>query len=244
MGIRSTLKNLIWFTTDYLKIRSQLKNNNDFVLGKLFPIFTDKSDVSGSASGHYFHQDLFIAQKIFENQPNRHIDIGSRIDGFVAHVASFREIEVLDIRPNLSNVHKNINFKVLDLMNVSISDKEIVDSISSLHVIEHFGLGRYGDDVDVDGHLKGLEAIYSLLQFGGKFYFSTPIGPQRIEFNAHRVFSINYLMDQFISKYKIDSFSFVDDNGELHKNIKLNNELIDTNCGCNYGCGIFELTKK
>ncbi len=244
MGIRSTLKNLIWFTTDYLKIRSQLKNNNDFVLGKLFPIFTDKSDVSGSASGHYFHQDLFIAQKIFENQPNRHIDIGSRIDGFVAHVASFREIEVLDIRPNLSNVHKNINFKVLDLMNVSISDKEIVDSISSLHVIEHFGLGRYGDDVDVNGHLKGLEAIYSLLQFGGKFYFSTPIGPQRIEFNAHRVFSINYLMDQFISKYKIDSFSFVDDNGELHKNIKLNNELIDTNCGCNYGCGIFDLTKK
>jgi len=27
------------------------------------------------------------------------VDIGSRVDGFVAHVASFREIEVFDVRP-------------------------------------------------------------------------------------------------------------------------------------------------
>jgi hypothetical protein len=27
------------------------------------------------------------------------------------------------------------------------------DSISSLHAIEHFGLGRYGDTIDVNGHL-------------------------------------------------------------------------------------------
>ena len=38
----------------------------------------------------------------------RHVDIGSRLDGFVAHVASFREIEVLDIRPLKVNKHKNI----------------------------------------------------------------------------------------------------------------------------------------
>jgi len=58
----------------------------------------DRFDQSGTASGHYFHQDLLVASRIFINNPEKHVDIGSRIDGFVAHVASFREIEVFDIR--------------------------------------------------------------------------------------------------------------------------------------------------
>jgi len=43
-----------------------------------------------TASGHYFHQDLLVAGKIFKNNPIKHVDIGSRMDGFIAHVASFR----------------------------------------------------------------------------------------------------------------------------------------------------------
>ena len=40
-----------------------------------------------------------MSQLIFENSPKNILDIGSRIDGFVAHVLTFREIDVLDIRP-------------------------------------------------------------------------------------------------------------------------------------------------
>jgi SAM-dependent methyltransferase len=237
-------KNLSWFLNDYFKIKSQLRNNKDFVLGKIFPILTDKIGFSGNAMGHYFHQDLYVAQKIFINQPISHVDIGSRIDGFVAHVASFREIEVLDIRANKIDSQENIKFRILDLMFDNNLQECSIDSISCLHVIEHFGLGRYGDLIDVNGHLKGLNSIWKLLKKGGRFYFSTPIGTQRIEFNAHRVFSIDYLLKQLCSKYHIECFSFVDDKGNFHKNIVLNNELIDNNCGCFYGCGIFELIKK
>ena len=49
---------------------------------------------AGESQGHYFHQDLLVANQIFLNSPERHIDIGSRIDGFVARVAAFREIEI------------------------------------------------------------------------------------------------------------------------------------------------------
>jgi hypothetical protein len=62
-------------------------------------ILEDFADNAGVAKGHYFHQDLLVAKYIFEAKPERHIDVGSRVDGFVAHVASFREIEVLDVRP-------------------------------------------------------------------------------------------------------------------------------------------------
>ena len=70
-----------------------------------YPCLTDFYSQSGVARGHYFHQDLYIAQKIFRKAPAKHVDVGSRIDGFVAHVASFRELEVLDLRELPSKFH-------------------------------------------------------------------------------------------------------------------------------------------
>ena len=93
-----------------------------------------------------------------------------------------------------SNV-KNIHFVQADLMADCSHLHNSSTSISSLHAIEHFGLGRYGDPVRPDGHLLGLDNIYRILRNEGKFYFSVPIGPQRVEFNAHRVFSLQYLLN-------------------------------------------------
>jgi len=210
---------------------------------KNFPCLRDIGEDGGNTSGHYFHQDLLVAQHIYKAQPVKHVDIGSRIDGFVAHVASFREIEVIDIRA-LSNELPNVKFVQADMMN-PIGDrlKNYSDSVSSLHAMEHFGLGRYGDPIDAEGYLKGLNNVYEILQSGGTFYFSVPIGPQRVEFNAHRVFSIRYLLDYFNGKYTLESFSFVDDKGDIHRNVELDDRSIDDNCGCKYGCGIFILKK-
>ena len=73
---------------------------------KNYMVLHDYHDNAGILKGHYFHQDLIVANSIFKNQPRRHIDIGSRIDGFVSSVASFREIEVIDIRPITKVKHK------------------------------------------------------------------------------------------------------------------------------------------
>lgn len=82
-----------------------------------------------------------------------------------------------------------------------------------------------------------------MLKSGGMFYFSTPIGEQRIEFNAHRVFSVGFLLSLFTDDYELKSFSFIDDNNHFHPEAKLNDENIKNNFGCTYGCGIFELQK-
>ncbi len=121
--------------------------------------------------------------------------------------------------------------------------KERADSLSCLHTLEHFGLGRYGEPVNYNGYLLGLDNLYKILKKDGKFYFSVPIGPQRIEFDAHRVFSINYLLKLFDNKYHIDCFSYVDDEGNFHENQLIQDSSKNDNFGCNYGCGIFEMTK-
>lgn len=228
---------------DYFKLKSQKGRDISFPFGRFFPITDDKNDESGNMRGHYFHQDLYVAKLIFKNNPRKHVDIGSRTDGFVAHVASFREIEIIDIRIQTSKV-SNIRFKQADLMQLPQDMIEYTDSISSLHAIEHFGLGRYGDPIDYNGSIKAIENITKMLKKGGKLYFSVPIGPQRIEFNAHRVFSISYLLDIFLKDYELLSFSYVDDNGDLNEKPELSKENINNNFGCHYGCGIFELRKK
>jgi hypothetical protein len=232
---------------DYLKDFKQLKkqkgNDTLFPFAKRRLILNEKFSESGIASGHYFHQDLLIARKIFQNNPVKHVDIGSRTDGFVAHVATFREIEVFDIRTQTKKI-KNIIFKKADLTQLPDNLIEYTDSISSLHAIEHFGLGRYNDSIDYWGYLKAIDNITSILKTGGRFYFSTPIGKQRIEFNAHRVFAVEYLIELFKAHYTIASFSYVNDEGDLFENIEMSDDGIQNNFGCAYGCGIFELIKK
>jgi len=230
------------------KLFLKMRNDNDFLVQRNYPVFVDKYTNSGITEGAYFHQDLLVARRIFENNPNLHVDIGSRVDGFVAHVASFRHITVLDIRP-LENKIKNISFLQMDIMEPLKNELiESCDSISCLHALEHFGLGRYGDQINYNGYIVGLENIYKMLKFNGKLYLSVPIGlPQRIEFHAHRIFSIKFLLDQFQENYFVENFSLVDDYGKLHENISLCQKDIDENYRINgngvNGVGIFEMRK-
>ena len=239
VGIPFFIKDIFVF---YIQ-KQKSKEKQYFSFGLPFPILDERFEEGGSTSGHYFHQDLLVAQKIFENNPAIHLDIGSRVDGFVAHVASFRKIEVLDIRSTQTEV-ENISFKTADLMKIDDSLLNYCDSLSCLHALEHFGLGRYNDPINFDGYLDGLDGMYKILKQGGKFYLSVPIGKQRVEFNGQRVFSLKYLLSLFKDKYTIDDFSFVDDKGDLHKNITMNDKQIDSNLDCYYGCAIFEMTKK
>jgi hypothetical protein len=239
----NTLRGFPFFIHDLIKIKKQKNKDSKFYFGKTYPILNERFSESGVMSGHYFHQDLYIARKIFINNPERHVDIGSRTDGFVAHVAVFREIEIIDIREQKNKV-KNIIFRKADLMQLPENMINYCDSISALHSIEHFGLGRYGDPIDYYGYLKAIENISKILQSNGKFYFAVPIGRQRIEFNAHRIFSVQYLLDLLSAHFYVNSFSYVNDKGEFFENMELSKKEVEVNFGCKYGCGIFELTKK
>jgi hypothetical protein len=240
----NTIRGLPFYYRDLRTIKDQEKLSiSPLPWGLPYPCLEDRYSESGTARGHYFHQDLLVARKIFANNPALHVDIGSRIDGFVAHVASFRTIEVLDIRLLSSNV-RNIKYEYCDIMgDLPESLSEYCDSLSCLHALEHFGLGRYGDPINYDGHLVGFNNLYKILKHAGTLYLSVPIGPLRMEFNGCRVFSMTYLLKLIADKYQIISFHFVDDRGDLFEDVELTENDIVQNYGCHSGCGIFELRK-
>jgi hypothetical protein len=209
---------------------------------RLHMILSDYQSQAGFVGDHYFHQDLLVAGYVFQRQPERHIDIGSRIGGFVAHVASFRKIEVMDVRDLKSSGHENIKFIRADMMDPKNASHEIADSISCLHALEHFGLGRYGDPIDPDGHRKGFNNMINMLKLGGLLYISFPIVKEdEVHFNAHRYFSPKSILGWAINPrgIKLERFDYIDDEGVLHRDHDLN----DRELHVAYGLGIYTFRK-
>lgn len=224
----------------YLKQKREWKAKGGKITHR-YMILDDYSDTAGRASGHYFHQDLLVARFVAKQNPRRHLDIGSRIPGFVAHVASFRKIEVVDIRPLPPSKHENIAHVQADLMNPSNLGQ--TDSLSCLHAIEHFGLGRYTDPIDVDGHIKGIENLVRLVESGGRLYISFPIGQaDEVHFNAHRVFHPKTILSvpAIQNSMQLERFDYVDDAGDVHMNVSVDDAVGKTH----FGCAIYTFVKK
>lgn len=181
-----SLRGLPFYVSDFLSFHNSFKGKIT-----LMPCLHDRYDEAGTIKDEYFWQDLVVAREIYAANPVKHVDVGSRLDGFVAHIAAFRECEVFDVRPVNAEV-PGVIFRQADLMNpVSLSFVDVngyCDSLSCLHAIEHFGLGRYGDPINPLGYRRGISNMARLLKKGGVFYLSTPIGKERVEFNANWVF--------------------------------------------------------
>jgi SAM-dependent methyltransferase len=206
------------------------------------PCLGDYDQEGGSVKSEYFWQDLLVAQKIFRANPKTHVDIGSRIDSFVAHVASFREIEVFDIRAVTSRI-PGVRFKKADFMNSASLNDDYCDSLSCLHALEHFGLGRYGDALDKDGYRRGLENMARILRADGTFYLSVPLGLERVEFNAHRIFDpFKIYQAAEDMKLKLYEFSWVDGENVIHQSVDFLGDMnyLKTQ---NYNLGIFIFKK-
>jgi SAM-dependent methyltransferase len=214
-----------------------LKGADAIPLGRDFPILDEYSQSSGNL-GAYFFQDLQVARWVLTDKPRRHVDVGSRLDGFIGHLAVFREVDVLDIRPQPVAV-PNTHFHQVDLLGeLPPQWVACTDSLSCLHTIEHFGLGRYGDPLDPLGHVKGLAQMKRMVKPGGRFYLSTPIGPERVEFNAHRIFAAPTVIGWFQDGWTIERFAVVDDDELLHPEVDWRSEAANNHFGCKAGVGI------
>ena len=212
--------------------------------GDRFPIVDEFFSSAGVTSGHYFHQDLLVANFVYRQRPDIHLDIGSRIDGFIAHLLSFDQRTVLgDVRPVIID-NPNISFVQMDLTeNIPSEFLFRYESVSCLHALEHMGLGRYGDPINPFGHYLALQNLAKLLAKNGTLYLSYPFGANsRIEYNAHRVISLQESLSMFEqNKLIVKNFSYVDDSGDLHNVANVKDIDWANSYGLDYGCAIWTL---
>ncbi len=184
---------------------------------------------------HYFYQGAWLSRELVQSKPSQHIDIGSSVLTISTISATINTIFV-DYRALKASLSGLISVAGDILMLPFRNDS--VQSISCLHVIEHIGLGRYGDPIDPDGSIKAAVELQRILCTGGKLYISLPIGQERTCFNGHRVYAPQSVISMF-PQLNLTEFSFIDDSGNLKKN-----QGIEAASNLLYGCGLFKFEKQ
>ncbi|MFA5421059.1 MAG: DUF268 domain-containing protein [Patescibacteria group bacterium] len=233
----------IWFWRDYFKYK---KENNRFKIPviELWPITYDKTEYT-SFDSHYVYHIAWAIRKILEIRESenieKHIDFSSSLH-FCANLSAFLPVEFYDYRPARLRL-SNLRSEHADLTNLENFKDNSIKSLSSMHVVEHIGLGRYGDKIDVEGDMRAINELKRVCSIGGNILFVVPVGKERIQFNAHRIYSFNIIKNLFGENFELKEFSLVDDNYNFLEKIDLGEavELVENQ---SYGCGCFWFIKK
>lgn len=189
---------------------------------------------------HYMVHTNWAARRLAVNKPEKHIDISS-ILYFVSMLSAFipttyceyKQVEPIFNTPSLT-------CKKEDMTKLTFESNSI-ESISSLHVVEHVGMGRYGDILDFFGDDKVIKELIRVTKPNGKIYFVVPVSDEPcIIFNAHRIYSKQMIVDMF-EGCKLEEFSFIPMKKDT---LIIENATEEDMKGEDYGCGCFIFTKQ
>jgi len=187
---------------------------------------------------HYVFHTAWAARILAKTKPKSHIDFSSSLY-FVSNVSAFIPMKFYDYRPAQLNLSR-LKCESGDLTALTFKDRTI-KSLSCMHVVEHIGLGRYGDPVDINGDIKAMKELQRVLAKGGSLLFVVPVGKPLIMYNAHRIYSYKQIVDYF-DELVLKDFSLIPDNaGEGGLISGAAPELVDKQ---DYGCGCFWFTRR
>lgn len=244
-SLKNILKTIfdVWFWKDYFKYKKQNKRFK-IPFMEIWPITCDKTEYT-NFDGHYTYHPAWAIRKVLdikkEKNIQKHVDFSSFL-GFCANLSAYLPVEFYDYRPAELTL-SNLKSGHADLTNLKDFEDNSVESLSCMHTIEHVGLGRYGDEVDTEGDINSINELKRICAVGGSILFVVPVGKERIQFNAHRIYAFNTIIDIFGSDFELKEFSLITDNNEFIQNINLGQagELVRKQ---NYGCGCFWFIKK
>lgn len=173
----------------------------------LKPCLEDKSS-SLNIDRHYFYHPAWACRVLAKTLPTKHIDISS-IVSFAGNVSAFVPTEYYEFQaPHIGL--DNLKAGSIDLSALPWKDKS-VESLSCMHVVEHVGLGRYGDNIDRTGDIGAMRELQRVLAPGGNLLFVVPVSDRsRIEFNAHRIYSPSMIVKEF-EELELIEFAIIPD---------------------------------
>jgi SAM-dependent methyltransferase len=205
-------------------------------LRDLYPCISDKTATT-AFDRHYIYHPAWAARVLAQTRPEWHVDISSSLS-FCTLVSAFIPVRFYDYRPAELRL-SHLTSTPADICALPFPDAS-VHSISCMHVVEHIGLGRYGDPIDPSGDLKAIAELKRVLAPGGNLLFVVPVGRPRIMFNAHRIYSYGQIIDYF-SELMLIEFALIPDcpaDGGLISNAS--KEQADSQ---SYACGCFWFTR-
>lgn len=201
-------------------------------------LFEDTEDTQFDR--HYIYHPAWAVRIIRMLNPEVHYDISSTLS-FSSILSAFVHVKFFDYRP--ANLDLNgLESNSINLTKLTFKDNSIL-SLSCMHTVEHIGLGRYGDEIDFNGDLKAMSELARVLKVGGCFLFVSPIGnSNRIQFNAHRIYTKDYIISTF-NKLGLQLVEFIlipenSKDGGLIRNPP--DKLLSEQ---NFACGCFWFTK-
>ncbi|MBW2529088.1 MAG: DUF268 domain-containing protein [Deltaproteobacteria bacterium] len=177
---------------------------------QLFPCLDDATDHTPVA-GYYFLQDSWAAARVFEASPPWLLDIGST-SLLVGILSGFTRVVSLDVRPIPTEL-PNLEIRRGSITSIPYADGS-VPMITTMCVVEHIGLGRYGDELDPEGSKKAIAEMKRALRPGGRLVLSVPIGPPTVAFNAHRVFEPDQ-MSRWFAGWSLCEEAWIADDGRF-----------------------------
>jgi SAM-dependent methyltransferase len=175
------------FWREYRQYKAMSPPDRQPTLQNLSPYVYDNSNET-PVEPIYFYQDAWAFEKIAHRNVKQHVDIGSH-HKFVSLLSKIVPVTMVDIRP-LSVPMDTISFRKGSITELPFEDQSL-PSVSSLCVVEHIGLGRYGDPLDPEGTIKAIRELCRVVAPGGHLYFSLPVADQSfVAFNEARVLGL------------------------------------------------------
>lgn len=192
-----------------------------------YPMLEDRTGET-PFDAHYTYHPAWAARVIAGTRPSIHIDIGSTLQ-FSAMISAFVPVEFYDLRP-APLVLPGLSSRRGDLMQLPFPN-ESVASVSCMHVVEHVGLGRYGDPLDPLGDTRAMAELRRIVAPEGSLLLVVPVGRARICYNAHRIYSYESIVSRFPGM-RVEQFALIDDAGVFTVDA-----LPDVADQPTYGCG-------
>jgi len=166
---------------------------------------------------HYVHHTAWAARRLFKHAAPLHTDIGSD-HRFVTLASAFQPMRFLGYRPTPLTL-SNLSCGAANLLALDMPDHSLT-SLSCMRVVEHIGLGRYGDPINFHGADIAIHELQRVLAPGGLLYFVVPVGQPTIVFHAHRIFCASDVAAAF-GELELLEFSLINDDGSFTENVPL-----------------------